>query len=76
MLGPGEGGAGVLAEPTKSGDKRKSMHGEESRQNGGADDVELRGEVQPLWVVKYTAVVRNRGVVENKGYFAVAELTD
>ena len=36
----------------------------------------LRGEVQPLWVVRYTAVVRNRGVVENKGYFAVAELSD
>lgn len=75
LLGPGEGGAGVLAEPTKTGEKRKSMHGEESKQNG---DVEagLRGEVQPLWVVKYTAVVKNRGVVENKGYFAVAELTD
>ena len=32
--------------------------------------------MQPLWVVKYTAVVKNRGVVENKGYFAVAEMTD
>ena len=34
----------------------------------------LRGEVEPQWVVKYTAVVKDRGVVENKGYFAVAEL--
>jgi glutamate--cysteine ligase regulatory subunit len=32
--------------------------------------------VEPQWVVKYTAVVKDRGVVENKGYFAVAELYD
>jgi glutamate--cysteine ligase regulatory subunit len=25
-------------------------------------------EITPLWVVKYTAVIRSRGVVENKGY--------
>ena len=75
LLGPGPGGAGVLAEPTKTGEKRKSLHGEQS-QNGDAQGEGLRGEVQPLWVVKYTAVVKNRGVVENKGYFAVAELTD
>lgn len=30
-------------------------------------------EVEPQWVIKYTAVVRDRGVVENKGYFALAE---
>lgn len=36
----------------------------------------LKGEVEPQWVVKYTAVVRDRGVIENKGYFAVAELRD
>lgn len=36
----------------------------------------LRGEVQPQWVVKYTAVVKDRGVVESKGYFAVAELRE
>ncbi|KAK0364902.1 hypothetical protein LTR59_012141 [Friedmanniomyces endolithicus] len=75
LLGSGESGAGVLAEATKTGDKRKSLHGEESK-NGSAQAEGLRGEVQPLWVVKYTAVVKNRGVVENKGYFAVAELTD
>ncbi|RPA86801.1 Aldo/keto reductase [Ascobolus immersus RN42] len=28
---------------------------------------------RPEWVVKYTAVVRDRGVVENKGYFAFAQ---
>ncbi|KZF23579.1 glutamate-cysteine ligase modifier subunit [Xylona heveae TC161] len=32
------------------------------------------GDLAPQWVVKYTAVVKDRGVVENKGYFAVAEL--
>lgn len=42
---------------------------------GDKDEGErLRGEVQPQWVVKYTAVVKDRGVVESKGYFAVAEL--
>ena len=93
LLGSGEGGAGVLGEATKTGAKRKSLHGEEGKTNGVGEDGEfacgkiignclltmitaLQGEVQPLWVVKYTAVVRNRGVVENKGYFAVAELSD
>ena len=36
----------------------------------------LQGEVEPQWVVKYTAVVRDRGVIENKGYFAMAKLRD
>ncbi|MCJ1340996.1 hypothetical protein MMC09_006292 [Bachmanniomyces sp. S44760] len=36
----------------------------------------LKGDVQPQWVIKYTAVVRDRGVVENKGYFAMAEVND
>ena len=36
----------------------------------------LKGEVEPQWVVKYTAVVRDRGVIENKGYFAMAEVRD
>jgi glutamate--cysteine ligase regulatory subunit len=35
-----------------------------------------KAEVVPLWVVKYTAVVKNRGVVENKGYFAAADLRE
>ncbi|CCC12431.1 hypothetical protein SMACR_06511 [Sordaria macrospora] len=34
----------------------------------------LSGNLTPQWVIKYTAVVRNRGVIENKGYFAGAEL--
>jgi glutamate--cysteine ligase regulatory subunit len=36
----------------------------------------LKGEIISQWVVKYTAVVRDRGVVENKGYFAEALLED
>lgn len=36
----------------------------------------LKDEIEPQWVVKYTAVVRDRGVIENKGYFAAAELYD
>lgn len=38
-----------------------------------ADDG-IRGDVEPQWVVKYTAVVKDRGVVENKGYFALADV--
>ena len=34
----------------------------------------LKGDVTPQWVVKYTAVVQDRGVIENKGYFAMAEI--
>lgn len=36
----------------------------------------MKGELVPEWVVKYTAVVRNRGVIENKGYFASADLRE
>lgn len=36
----------------------------------------LKGDVRPRWVVKYTAVVRDRGVIENKGYFAGADLVE
>ncbi|KAK6539792.1 hypothetical protein TWF694_009984 [Orbilia ellipsospora] len=28
------------------------------------------GRIDPQWVIKYTAVIQDRGVVENKGYFA------
>lgn len=40
----------------------------------GSNDERLQGEIAPQWVIKYTAVVRDRGVVENKGYFAMAEV--
>ncbi|KAK1829093.1 hypothetical protein QBC39DRAFT_357583 [Podospora conica] len=39
-------------------------------------DEGLRGELTPQWVVKYTAVVRDRGVIENKGYYASAHLEE
>ena len=41
---------------------------------GAGDGVMGEGEVEPQWVVKYTAVVKDRGVVENKGYFALADV--
>lgn len=43
--------------------------------DGGAT-TGLRGDLTPQWVIKYTAVVRDRGVIENKGYFAGAELDE
>ena len=67
LLGRGEDGAGVLADGDKTGEKRKVREGEHTR--GG-----LNGDVEPQWVAKYTAVVQNRGVVESKGYFAVARV--
>ncbi|KAI9716857.1 MAG: hypothetical protein M1828_007518 [Chrysothrix sp. TS-e1954] len=60
LLGSGPKGAGVLAEG--------SIDAEQGEVDG------LRGDVQPQWVTKYTAVVKDRGVIENKGYFAMAEL--
>jgi len=36
----------------------------------------MKGDLTPEWVVKYTAIVRNRGVIENKGYFASANLVE
>ena len=39
-----------------------------------SDGEGLQGNLTPLWVVKYTAFVKDRGVIENKGYFAGAEL--
>ena len=53
-----------------------------SSENNGAgilaDGVagDLSGDIEPQWVVKYTAVVRDRGVIENKGYFAMAEIRE
>lgn len=44
--------------------------GSDGRSNG------LKGNIKPQWVAKYTAVVRERGVIENKGYFAMAEIDD
>ena len=43
---------------------------------GGPGGRGLKGDLVPQWVVKYTAVVKDRGVIENKGYFAAAELVE
>jgi len=60
LLGPGKDGAGIIA-----------AHPDVRADEPGPG---LKGDIEPQWVVKYTAVVKNRGVVENKGYFAVAQL--
>lgn len=60
LLGPGEGGAHILA----------------SRSDAPDSEPGLKGNIEPQWVIKYTAVVKDRGVVENKGYYAVAQLGD
>lgn len=39
-----------------------------------ADDGGLKGNIEPQWVIKYTAVVEDRGVIENKGYFAMVQV--
>jgi glutamate--cysteine ligase regulatory subunit len=69
ILGPGEKGCGVLAATATA------IEGEIVTEKTPAESDGLQGEVSPLWVVKYTAVVTNRGVVENKGYIAAASLS-
>jgi len=44
--------------------------------SGASSEDGLKGDVEPQWVIKYTAVVKDRGVVESKGYFAAAELRE
>ena len=62
---------GTVRELLGSGDNGAGvLAGPDDRSEG------LRGEVEPQWVVKYTAVVRDRGVIEYKGYFAMAEIRD
>lgn len=60
LLGPGQDGAHILASKADAPDSEPG----------------LKGNIEPQWVVKYTAVVKDRGVVENKGYYAVAQLGD
>ncbi|PVI05221.1 glutamate-cysteine ligase regulatory subunit [Periconia macrospinosa] len=63
---------GTLREILGSGEKGVGILAGETDNDGER----LRGDVEPQWVVKYTAVVKDRGVVESKGYFAVAELRE
>ncbi|KAI1418435.1 NADP-dependent oxidoreductase domain-containing protein [Hypoxylon sp. FL1857] len=44
--------------------------------DGDVNSSGIKGEIIPEWVVKYTAFVKDRGVIENKGYFASAESVD
>ncbi|KAJ4305703.1 hypothetical protein N0V90_001234 [Kalmusia sp. IMI 367209] len=64
---------GTLRDILGSGEKGAAVlsGGEQAEQ-----DERLKGEVEPQWVVKHTAVVKDRGVVESKGYFSVAELKE
>ncbi|TPX17605.1 uncharacterized protein E0L32_012085 [Thyridium curvatum] len=61
LLGQGFQGAGVLADTLVDQEDDAAHDG-------------LKGDLLPEWVIKYTAVVRDRGVIENKGYFAGAAL--
>jgi len=63
--------SGTLRELLGQGAKGAGILSESKRSLDG-----MKGDLTPQWVVKYTAVVRDRGVIENKGYFAVAELRE
>ncbi|TVY48810.1 putative glutamate--cysteine ligase regulatory subunit [Lachnellula cervina] len=63
--------SGTLRELLGQGEKGAGVLSESKRSLDG-----MKGDLTPIWVVKYTAVVRDRGVIENKGYFAVAELKE
>lgn len=39
----------------------------------GTDIAARYGDITPQWIVKYTAVQRERGIIENKGYFLMAD---
>lgn len=63
--------SGTLRELLGQGARGAGVLSESKRSLDG-----MKGDLTPNWVVKYTAVVRDRGVIENKGYFAVAELKE
>jgi len=63
--------SGTLRELLGQGERGAGVLAETKR---GIDG--MKGDLKPEWVVKYTAVVHDRGVIENKGYFAAAELKE
>jgi glutamate--cysteine ligase regulatory subunit len=63
---------GTLRELLGQGAKGAGVLADPAKEEAGG----LKGDLIPQWVVKYTAVVRDRGVIENKGYFAGAELIE
>lgn len=62
--------SGTLRELLGQGPEGAGVLADGSAQGG------LKGNLVPQWVVKYTAFVKDRGVIENKGYFAGAKLED
>ena len=62
---------GTTRELLGTGDKGAGLLIDSSETKDG-----LRGDIKPRWVIKYTALVRDRGVLEDKGYFAMAELDE
>lgn len=62
---------GTLREMLSHGPQGAGILADAEHQNVGA-----KGELTPQWVVRYMAFVRDRGVIENKGYFAGAELQE
>ena len=57
----------------RAGGKGASM----STARSDASDEEqpgLKRDIEPQWVIRYTAVVKNRDVIENKWCFAVAQV--
>ena len=73
LLGRGERGAGILAERVETGTNGNGNGDVDEGEDGSTESWGLQGDIEPQWVIKYTAVVKNRGVIENKGYFAVAQ---
>ena len=63
---------GIAHSDRKEGDKEESY---KELPNNNLENL-LKSEIEPQWVIKYTAVVKDRGVIESKGYFAVAMLKD
>ncbi|KAL3422506.1 glutamate-cysteine ligase regulatory subunit [Phlyctema vagabunda] len=63
--------SGTLRELLGQGAKGAGVLSESKRGLNG-----MKGDLTPQWVAKYTAVVQDRGVIENKGYFAAAELKE
>ncbi|PHH74943.1 hypothetical protein CDD82_4708 [Ophiocordyceps australis] len=62
---------GTLRELLGQGPQGAGLLADSAHKNAG-----LHGEIFPQWVVRYMAFIRDRGVIENKGYFAGAELVE
>jgi glutamate--cysteine ligase regulatory subunit len=63
--------SGTLRDLLGQGERGAGVLSESKRGISG-----MKGDLTSQWVVKYTAVIQDRGVIENKGYFASAELKE